>query len=227
MLTFPSNTTHVLQPLDSVVFSSFTAHLNKLLLNVLSEDNGGKVIKIKPGHYSALAHNAWSQSFTFNNIMQSWAKVGFIKFDRLNIIDERFKNASLPLPKPTSTQLVQTTSSTEIVTFNPNDKKAITLAMRKNKEQGCELTSEVVGLMLRHQFDARASKKPKTSSTNGNVLLVNNNFTQINNNILNQNNSENQPELISSTTTNTQNQTTLSHNVGVSTIDETLCRFIR
>ncbi|KAM9989919.1 hypothetical protein ACTFIY_005976 [Dictyostelium cf. discoideum] len=67
--------------------------------------------------------------------MQSWAKVGFIKFDRLNIIDERFKYASLLLPKPTSTQLVQTTSSTEIVTFNPNDKKAITLAMRKNKEQ--------------------------------------------------------------------------------------------
>ncbi|KAM9997064.1 hypothetical protein ACTFIZ_002027 [Dictyostelium cf. discoideum] len=183
MLTFPSNTTHVLQPLDSVVFSSFTAHMNKLVINILSEDNCGKINKIKPDLYPALSHNAWSQSFTFNNIMQSWAKVGFLKFDRLNIIEERCGNG--------------------------NDKKAITIAMRKNKELGCELTSETVGLMVRHQYDARASKRLKISSPNGNFLMVNNNYTQINNNILNQNNPQNQPELISSTTTNSQNQTTI------------------
>ncbi|KAM9992789.1 hypothetical protein ACTFIY_010253 [Dictyostelium cf. discoideum] len=213
MLTFPSNTTHVLQPLESVVFSSFTAHMNKLVINILSEDNCGKINKIKPDHYPALSHNAWSQSFTFNNIMQSWAKVGFLKFDRLNIIDERFLKASLPLPQPTSNQLVPTNSSTAIVPVNANDKKAITIAMRKNKELGCELTSETVGLMVRHQYDARASKRPKIASPNGNVLMVNNNYTQINNNILNQNNPQNQPELISSTTTNSQNQTTMSQNV--------------
>ncbi|EFA75819.1 hypothetical protein PPL_10874 [Heterostelium album PN500] len=71
IMTFPSNLTHILQPLDLVLFSSFSQHLSNLLRDGLKDN---PKFKVNDKHYQMLAYHAWSSSFNSSNIRMSWIK---------------------------------------------------------------------------------------------------------------------------------------------------------
>ncbi|EFA78111.1 hypothetical protein PPL_08759 [Heterostelium album PN500] len=71
IMTFPSNLTHILQPLDLVLFSSFSQHLSNLLRDGLKDN---PKFKVNDKHYQMLTYHAWSSSFNSSNIRMSWIK---------------------------------------------------------------------------------------------------------------------------------------------------------
>ncbi|KAM9979341.1 hypothetical protein ACTFIY_008603 [Dictyostelium cf. discoideum] len=144
IMTFPANTTHLLQPLDNFPFSSFSSHLSKLIVKYLSPDEKGKHHNITSEQYPFLCYRAWQESFTANNIMQAWSKVGFLNYSFTQPIDKRFllKKKTQP-PKP-SNQLAVINTNQEIVVHTPIITKETISAMRKHKTDGCDLTSTEV-----------------------------------------------------------------------------------
>ncbi|EFA74944.1 hypothetical protein PPL_11978 [Heterostelium album PN500] len=77
IMTFPSNLTHILQPLDLVLFSSFSQHLSNLLRDGLKVN---PKFKVNDKHYQMLAYHAWSSSFNSSNIRMSWIKSGLFNW---------------------------------------------------------------------------------------------------------------------------------------------------
>ncbi|KAM9981401.1 hypothetical protein ACTFIY_003699 [Dictyostelium cf. discoideum] len=151
IMTFPANTTHLLQPLDNVPFSSFSSHLSKLIVKYLSPDEKGKRHNITSEQYPFLCYRAWQESFTANNIMQAWSKV--------------FAQKKTQPPKP-SNQLAVINTNQEIVVHTPIITKEAIRAMRKHKTDGCDLTiSNTDGKLL-----ATIDEVAFTKSTDNEIL---------------------------------------------------------
>ncbi|KAM9965681.1 hypothetical protein ACTFIR_005853 [Dictyostelium discoideum] len=82
---FPSNLTHILQPLDLVIFSSFTNHLNNLIDKERKEDAS---FVVKPKHYQILSYYAWCSAATPVNIMEAWNKTGILSWRPTQRLDQ-------------------------------------------------------------------------------------------------------------------------------------------
>eukprot|EP01133_Synstelium_polycarpum_P012476 gene12476-14638_t len=73
----PSNLTHVLQPLDLVLFSSFKAKLDKVILDVVSwHATKGKSYTLNPEHFPLMCQRAYEESFVPHNVRVAWEKSG-------------------------------------------------------------------------------------------------------------------------------------------------------
>ncbi|KAM9990074.1 hypothetical protein ACTFIY_006134 [Dictyostelium cf. discoideum] len=225
ILTFPANTTHVLQPLDSVPFSSFQARLSTFIVNFLTPDEKGKHKKITPEHYQSLCYTAWRESFTFNNIMQSWAKVGFLNYSVRDPIDKRFSFKPIVQPPNHSNQLVPATTNNQIVVHTPQITKSTIDAMRVNKTLGCEITSTEVSGLITYQFDERKGKKAK-SQQNNNLTLVQNNIQINNNNLVQLPTPTSLPTLVESNSTIQKSTSTHSSSCAMPSLDEKLNLFL-
>ncbi|KAM9990283.1 hypothetical protein ACTFIY_006334 [Dictyostelium cf. discoideum] len=183
------NVYYILQMPDTLKMEiTIPKHYGTLYINnsgyvvkYLSPDEKGKRHNITSEQYPFLCYRAWQESFTANNKMQAWSKVGFLNYSFTEPIDKRFllKKKTQP-PKP-SNQLAVINTNQEIVVHTPIITKETISAMRKHKTDGCDLTSTEVSGMVTYQFDER--KKKKTEETNKSLTLVQNNF-QINNNNL-------------------------------------------
>ncbi|KAM9985646.1 hypothetical protein ACTFIZ_012319 [Dictyostelium cf. discoideum] len=122
----------------------------KLILvdnHYLSPDDNGKRHKITSEQYPYLCYRAWQESFKANNIIQAWSKVGFINYSFTEPIDKRFLfKKKIQPPKP-SNQLAVINTSQELVVHTPHITRETIRVMRKNKKEGCDLTSTEVSLI--------------------------------------------------------------------------------
>ncbi|KAM9980555.1 hypothetical protein ACTFIY_002845 [Dictyostelium cf. discoideum] len=161
IMTFPANTTHLLQPLDNVPFSPFSSHLSKLIVKYLSPDEKGK------------RHNITSEQYLFcviehgknHSLPITSCKLGqklvFSITHLPNLSIRGFCSKRKPNLQNPQINLSVINTNQEIVVHTPIITKETISAMRKHKTDGCDLTKE----------------------TNKSLTLVQNNF-QINNNNL-------------------------------------------
>ena len=85
LLCLPSHGTHVLQPLDVSVMSSFKLHFSKACREYLV-NNPGKVIT--ENNISELLGKAWPQALTPNNLISGFVKTGIYPLNPSKISDK-------------------------------------------------------------------------------------------------------------------------------------------
>ncbi|KAN0033051.1 hypothetical protein ACTA71_011259 [Dictyostelium dimigraforme] len=113
---------------------------------------------------------------------------------------------------------------------NPSVKLKITKSKiattRKNKSQGCKLTSTKVSGLVTYRFDERKGKKTK-SATNNNLTLVQNNI-QINNNnnVVQLSTPISRPNLVEPSSTIQKSTSTVSSIIAMPSLDEKLKLFL-
>lgn len=128
LLTFPSHTTHLLQPLDVAVYKSLKCEWAKCLNEYMRQHPHDK-----PNRYNffEIFNPAFLQSMSHSNIFSAFRKTGIIPFNRESIPAEAIAPSQLTErnPVPVSTVLEEGQSNvSENVTLNhlsPNKKKAI------------------------------------------------------------------------------------------------------
>eukprot|EP01133_Synstelium_polycarpum_P007407 gene7407-8661_t len=77
LITVPSGSTHVSQPLDLVAFSSFSAAVKRRLPEFIRRL---ETTKFSGEHFMKVSSLAWSESATIKNIRESWSKSRIIKY---------------------------------------------------------------------------------------------------------------------------------------------------
>ncbi|EFA77506.1 hypothetical protein PPL_12108 [Heterostelium album PN500] len=203
IMKFPSNLTHILQPLDLVLFSSFSQHLSNLLRDGLMVN---PKFKVNDKHYQMLAYHSWSSSFNSSNIRMSWIKSGLFNWMAHEYCDPIF----LKKPKKSISKEIAIAGKKEIVPANAQamTQKERAIVMRDKKRKGAIITSQDTQDIIKITYDV-SKKKRKTLDEEPTISLYQANL-QINNttnNILNNvQSSTSQPQIVSqntSTTTNT------------------------
>ncbi|EGG19595.1 Epidermal growth factor-related protein [Cavenderia fasciculata] len=138
--SFPSNMTHILQPLDLVIFSSFSQSLKNMILKQLQDKPN---FKIAPEHYQQFSYFAWVEATKPTNVMAAWNKSGIINCSPLSPQDQGL------IPKPPKATkksskalaLVQTTSNA-LVTTDSLPHKQRSMMMRDKMSTGTVWTDD-------------------------------------------------------------------------------------
>ncbi|EGG15919.1 hypothetical protein DFA_09590 [Cavenderia fasciculata] len=171
--SFPSNMTHILQPLDLVIFSSFSQSLKNMILKQLQDKPN---FKIAPEHYQQFSYFAWVEATKPTNVMAAWNKSGIINCSPLSPQDQGL------IPKPPKATkksskalaLVQTTSNA-LVTTDSLPHKQRSMMMRDKMSTGTVWTDDT-------NRDTKEKTAKKSDSGDVNLSQVNNynTFNQIN-----------------------------------------------
>jgi hypothetical protein len=92
LMIFPPHSTHSLQPLDVVMFAPLSRSYSTKLSDFLHRSQG--LISVKKGDFFSLFWDAYTTSFTRENILKAFEATGVEPCDA-DVVLKRFKNTTL------------------------------------------------------------------------------------------------------------------------------------